>query len=132
SYVLSALAPASLARMRFPLGDMTKEEVRALAEHEGLTVARRPDSQDLCFLAGTRHRSFLERHGGMGERPGPVLDLDGGVLGEHAGAHIFTVGQRHGLGIGAPAPLYVLATDTRTNTVTVGPRERLLADSMTL
>jgi tRNA-specific 2-thiouridylase len=132
SYVLSALAPGSLAWLRFPLGEMTKQEVRALAEREGLAVARRRDSQDLCFLAGTRHRAFLERHGGIGEHPGPVLDLAGGVLGEHRGAHIFTVGQRHGLGIGAPAPLYVLATDTRANTVTVGPRERLLADSMRL
>ena len=132
SYVLSALAPESLARLRFPLGDMSKQEVRALAEREGLAVARRRDSQDLCFLAGTRHSSFLERHGGIGQRPGKILDLEGETLGEHRGAHIFTVGQRHGLGIGAPAPLYVLATDTRANTVTVGAREQLLAQTMAL
>ena len=60
----------------------------------------------VCFLAGTRHSSFLERHGGIGQRPGKILDLEGETLGEHRGAHIFTVGQRHGLGIGAPAPYY--------------------------
>ncbi len=126
SYVLSALAPESLARLRFPLGDMRKQQVRELAERAGLAVARRRDSQDLCFLAGTRHGDFLERHGGLARRAGPIVDLRGTVLGEHAGAHVYTVGQRHGLGISASEPLYVLATDTRSNTVTVGPRGALL------
>jgi tRNA-specific 2-thiouridylase len=127
SYVLSALAPASLARMRFPLGELEKPQVRELAARAGLAVARRRDSQDLCFLAGTRHGAFLERHGGLGARPGPIVDLDGAQLGEHAGAHAYTVGQRHGLGISASEPLYVLSTDARSNTVTVGPRQALLA-----
>ncbi|HUA75804.1 MAG TPA: tRNA 2-thiouridine(34) synthase MnmA [Solirubrobacteraceae bacterium] len=127
SYVLSALAPGSLRRMHFPLGALRKEEVRELAAQAGLGVARKPDSQDLCFLAGTRQRDFLERHGGLGERRGPIVDRRGEVLGEHRGAHAYTVGQRHGLGIGAPRPLYVLATDTDANTVTVGPREALLS-----
>ncbi len=126
SYVLSALAPSSLARMRFPLGGMRKQQVRELAQNAGLAVARKRDSQDLCFLAGTRHSDFLERHGGLGRRSGPIVNLDGVVLGEHAGAHAYTVGQRHGLGLSAPEPLYVLATDARSNTVTVGPREALL------
>ena len=130
SYVLSALAPESLARMRFPLGDMCKDEVRELALREGVAVARKPDSQDLCFLAGTRQGAFLERHGGLGRRPGSILDLEGRVLGEHAGAHVFTVGQRHGLGIGGTHPLYVLSTDTEANTVTVGPRQDLLVRGM--
>jgi len=130
SYVLSALAPESLARLRFPLGEMRKPEVRELALQAGLEVAGRPDSQDLCFLAGTRQGAFLERHGGLGVRPGPILDRAGRVLGEHSGAHVFTVGQRHGLGIGGTHPLYVLATDTRANTVTVGPREELLVGDM--
>ena len=132
SYVLSALAPASLARLRFPLGALDKEQVRALASEAGLAVARKPDSQDLCFLAGTRHADFLERHGRLGRRSGPIVDRAGSVLGEHRGAHSYTVGQRHGLGIGAPQPLYVLATDTLANTVTVGPREALLAASLEL
>jgi tRNA-uridine 2-sulfurtransferase len=132
SYVLSALAPSSLARMRFPLGDLDKTQVRELAVRAGLAVARKRDSQDLCFLAGTRHGEFLERHAGLGRRPGPIVDRDGRVLGEHAGAHVYTVGQRHGLGIAAPEPLYVLATDTRTNSVTVGRREALLARAVSV
>jgi tRNA-specific 2-thiouridylase len=127
SYVLSALAPESLSRLRFPLGDMRKEQVRELAERAGLAVARKRDSQDLCFLAGTRQSAFLERHGNLGPRPGPIVDQGGSTLGEHAGAYTYTVGQRHGLGISAREPLYVLATDTRANTVTVGPRTELLA-----
>jgi tRNA-uridine 2-sulfurtransferase len=130
SYVLSALAPDSLARLRFPLGGMRKEQVRELAAEAGLSVARKPDSQDLCFLAGTRHGDFLERHGGLGNRPGPIVDRSGAVLGEHRGAHVYTVGQRHGLGIGAEQPLYVLETDTATNTVIVGPRGALLSQSL--
>jgi tRNA-specific 2-thiouridylase len=126
SYVLAALAPQALARLRFPLGAMRKPRVRELAEEAGLAVARRRDSQDLCFLAGTRQGAFLERHGGLGNRPGKILDSEGEVLGEHRGAHTFTVGQRHGLGLGGRDPLYVLSTDTVGNTVTVGPRADLL------
>jgi tRNA-specific 2-thiouridylase len=130
SYVLSALAPESLARLRFPLGDLRKEQVREIAQRAGLAVAGKRDSQDLCFLAGTRQSAFLERHGGLGGRPGAILDQRGATLGEHAGAHTYTVGQRHGLGISAREPLYVLATDTRSNTVTVGPRAALLASEV--
>jgi tRNA-specific 2-thiouridylase len=133
SYVLAALAPESLARLRFPLGELRKPQVRELARAAGLAVAGRRDSQDLCFLAGTRQGAFLERHGGLGARPGPIVDRQGNVLGEHRGAHALTVGQRHGLGIGGigaggvGGPLYVLETDGRANTVTVGPRAELLA-----
>ena len=130
SYVLAALAPESLARLRFPLGAMHKAEVRELAAAAGLAVATRRDSQDLCFLAGTRQGAFLERHGGLGERRGKIVDPQGRVLGEHAGAHVFTVGQRHGLGIGGSEPLYVLATDTSKSTVTVGSRMELLSDGV--
>jgi tRNA-uridine 2-sulfurtransferase len=130
SYVLAALAPESLARLRFPLGELRKAQVRELADRAGLAVARRSDSQDLCFLAGTRQAAFLERHGGLASRTGPIVDRTGTVLGEHRGAHTFTVGQRHGLGIGGGDPLYVLATDARANTVTVGPRGDLLAPAV--
>lgn len=125
SYALASLAPRSLAKLRFPLGGMRKQEVRALAREAGLAVARRPDSQDLCFLAGTDQRAFLARHGGLGVRRGQIVDAEGEVLGDHEGAHGFTIGQRRGLGIGGAAPRYVLATDAQANTVTVGPRERL-------
>lgn len=128
SYALAALSPSSLARMRFPLGGHTKAEVRELAARAGLEVARRPDSQDLCFLAGTRHAAFLERHGGLGRRPGSIVDRSGRRLGGHAGVHMFTVGQRHGLGIGGGEPLYVLATDAAAQTVTVGSRAELLTE----
>jgi len=130
SYVLSALAPASLARVRFPLGELHKADVRRLAREAGLEVAGRRESQDLCFLAGTRQDSFLARHAGLGPRPGSIVDGDGAILGEHAGSHLFTIGQRRGLGIGGGDPLYVLATDARANTVTVGPRRQLLTGAV--
>jgi tRNA-specific 2-thiouridylase len=130
-YALTALAPESLQRLRFPLGELTKPEVRALAQRAGLPVARRHDSQDLCFLAGTRHGDFLARHGRLGVHAGPIVDRDGHILGEHAGTHTVTVGQRRGLGSGPGLdargePLYVLAADPVTNTVTVGARAELL------
>jgi tRNA-specific 2-thiouridylase len=134
SYVLAGLQPDSLARLRFPLGDMTKVEVREIARDAGLAVARKPDSQDLCFLAGTRLARFLERHGAdTGGEPaadGAILDRDGRALGRHRGARAYTVGQRHGLGLGGREPLYVLRTDPRANTVTVGSREELLTRTL--
>jgi tRNA-specific 2-thiouridylase len=132
SYALAALSRDSLARMRFPLGELEKEEVRRIAVQAMLPVARRPDSQDLCFLAGTSQRRFLARHGGLGEREGRVLHSDGDLLGSHQGAHAFTVGQRHGLGIGGREPLYVLGTDTAANTVTVGGREELRTQAIAI
>ena len=125
TYMLAALSRAALARLRFPLGELTKAEVRALAEQAGLEVARKPDSQDLCFLAGTGRARFLARHGGMRRRPGDIVDRSGAVVGRHDGHHGFTVGQRRGLGGGSREPLYVLATDARSNTVTVGSRDDL-------
>jgi tRNA-specific 2-thiouridylase len=128
AYMLCALAPATLARMRFPLGELTKPEVRALAAEAGLAVASKADSQDLCFLAGTGRAAFLARHGGAREReaePGEIVDRGGRVLGRHRGHHGFTVGQRKGIGVAAAEPLYVLATDARTNRVTVGARADL-------
>jgi tRNA-specific 2-thiouridylase len=130
SYVLAGLSKASLARLRFPLGEMAKPEVREIAADAGLSVAKRRDSQDLCFLAGTKQAAFLERHGGLTRKPGPIVDEQGRQLGEHNGAHIYTIGQRHGLGIAAGEPIYVLATDTTTNTVTVGSRDRLVAEAI--
>ena len=126
TYMLAGLALDSLRRLWFPLGDMTKPQVRDLAEAHGLPVARRPDSQDLCFLAGTGRAAFLERHLRVAARPGPVLDLDGREIGRHEGAHGYTVGQRRGVGVGGKdAPLHVIATDVERNTVTVAPRAAL-------
>src|ERR671914_1506404 len=123
--MLSALAPASLARMRFPLGELRKPEVRELAREAGLPVADKRESQDLCFLAGTGKGAFLARHGGVRERPGAIVDRSGRAVGRHRGQHLFTVGQRKGLGVAAEEPLYVLAKDSAANTVTVGTREEL-------
>jgi tRNA-specific 2-thiouridylase len=125
TYMLAALSAASLQRLRFPLGEHRKRDVRELAAQAGLAVARKPDSQDLCFLAGTGRAAFLARHGGLSERPGDIVDGGGRVLGRHSGHHHFTVGQRKGLGVQAAQPLYVLKTDARANTVTVGPRAAL-------
>jgi tRNA-specific 2-thiouridylase len=125
TYMLSALTPASLARLRFPLAELTKPEVRRLAEQAGLEVAGRPESQDLCFLAGQGKRRFLRDHAGLEDRSGEVVDRGGRRLGEHGGHHNFTVGQRRGLGVGGGEPLYVLATDAATNRVVAGGREEL-------
>jgi len=125
AYMLAGLAPATLGRLRFPLGELTKPEVREIAAGAGLPVASKKDSQDLCFLAGTGRSAFLAKHGALRERPGAIVDRDGAEVGRHRGAHLFTVGQRRGLGIGAPEPLYVLATDAIANTVTVGAKSAL-------
>jgi tRNA-uridine 2-sulfurtransferase len=126
AYMLAGLSRPTLARLRFPLGDLDKAQVRAIAAEHDLPVASKPDSQDLCFLAGTGRAAFLARHGGLGERPGDIVDVAGRVLGRHRGAHQFTVGQRRGLEIGGtPEPLYVVGTDAGANRVIVGPRAAL-------
>lgn len=132
TYMLAALSRATLARLRFPLGELTKPEVRALAREHDLPVASKPDSQDLCFLAGTGRERFLARHGGLRERPGDVLDAGGAVLGRHRGHFHYTVGQRRGLPVQRPEPLYVLETDAKANTITLGPREALDVDRVAL
>jgi tRNA-specific 2-thiouridylase len=125
TYMLAGLRPYSLRRMRFPLAELTKPEVRAIAAERELEVAGRPESQDLCFLAGEGKRGFLRRHAGLGERRGQIVTAEGEVVGGHSGHHEFTVGQRRGLGLGGGEPRYVLATDAAMNTVTVGPHEAL-------
>jgi tRNA-uridine 2-sulfurtransferase len=125
SYMLAALPPELLGRLGFPLTELTKPEVREIAARHGLAVARKPESQDLCFLSGQGKRRFLRRHGGLRDTAGSVLDSAGRAVGGHRGHHNFTVGQRRGIGVSAPEPLYVLATDAAANTVTVGTREEL-------
>jgi tRNA-specific 2-thiouridylase len=125
TYMLAALDPTTLARMRFPLGGLHKREVRRIATDARLAVASNAESQDLCFLAGTDRRRFLARHGGMADRPGEIVDRAGAVLGRHRGHHHFTVGQRKGIKVASNSPLYVVAKDARSNRVLVGPREEL-------
>lgn len=125
SYVLHILTQEQLAHTIFPLGDLTKGEVRALARARGLPVADQPESQDVCFLADADYRRFVAEHAPEAARPGPILDTQGRVLGQHRGLIHYTVGQRKGIGISAPYPLYVLALDPRRNALIVGRAEEL-------
>jgi len=124
SYMLARLDPAQLGSVWFPLGDQDKEATRAEAERAGLAVARRAESQEACFLAGDDYRAFLGRQG-LDPRAGAIVDEHGTALGEHEGFWRFTAGQRKGIGVAAGRPLYVIGSDTRSNTVVVGPRESL-------
>ncbi|MGH2978895.1 MAG: tRNA 2-thiouridine(34) synthase MnmA, partial [Solirubrobacterales bacterium] len=132
TYMLSALRPGALVRVRFPLGGLTKPQVREIARSAKLPVADRRDSQDLCFLAGTTRERFLARHGRTRDRPGEVVDASGRVLGRHPGHRRYTVGQRRGLGVATGEPLFVLGTDAAANRVVVGPREALAAGDIVL
>src|ERR687897_965542 len=126
SYMLAKLTPSLLDRLSFPLGGLTKDAVRGLAREAGLPVADKRESQDLCFVAGLGGRAFLQRHGGPRlRRPGAIVDRDGRELGRHEGHHNYTVGQRRGLGVATPEPVYVLEKDAATNTVIVGSKDEL-------
>ena len=114
-----------LERLWFPLGELDKPRVRELAEAAGLPVARKPESQDLCFLAGVRRTDLLERLRMKPPRTGEVVTLDGRVLARHGGLDRFTVGQRRGIGVAEGSPLYVVDKDSESGRVTVGPREAL-------
>jgi tRNA-specific 2-thiouridylase len=124
SYMLAALDPRLLPRLWFPLGDQDKDATRAEAERAGLAAARRAESQEACFLAGDDYRSFLARQG-LEARAGAIVGEDGRELGRHDGHWGFTPGQRRGLGVASPQPLYVLGTKPAANAVVVGPRESL-------
>ncbi|MGH3065265.1 MAG: tRNA 2-thiouridine(34) synthase MnmA [Gaiellaceae bacterium] len=124
SYMLATLAPEALERIRFPLGDQTKEETRAEAARAGLAAATRSESQEACFLGGGDYRDFLERDG-LTAATGAIVDQGGEVLGRHDGYWRFTSGQRRGLGIAAARPLYVLRTEPSSNTVVVGTKDDL-------
>ena len=128
SYFLFATTQAQLEFLRFPLGGMPKEQVRAQAERLGLAVADKPDSQDICFVPSGRYAGVIERLRPGAAEPGHIVDEDGRVLGRHEGIIHYTVGQRRGLGIAAPEPLYVLAVDATRRAVTVGPQAALLRD----
>jgi tRNA-specific 2-thiouridylase len=130
SYFLFTLDQAQLSRAMFPVGDLDKGEVRAQARALGLAVADKPDSHELCFVAGGDHTAFLERRGGK-PPAGDLRDLDGKPIGRHDGVHRFTVGQRKGLGLASPVPLYVVEIDAEHGSVTVGPREALERESLT-
>jgi tRNA-specific 2-thiouridylase len=129
SYFLFAVEPQVLARTLFPLGELTKSEVRAHARRLSLPVAGKPESQEICFAPQGRYADFVARHAGKVLEPkgGVIVDDTGEVIGTHTGIHQFTVGQRRGLGVSAAQPLYVTAIDARTGTVRVGARAATLA-----
>ena len=124
SYMLAALDPRHLDRISFPLGEQDKESTRAEAERAGLAAARKPESQEACFLAGDDYRAFLGRQG-LEPSEGAIVGEDGSELGRHDGYWRFTPGQRRGLGVSSPEPLFVLGTRPAANAVVVGPRESL-------
>jgi tRNA-specific 2-thiouridylase len=125
SYVLHVLTQEKLAHALFPIGDFTKPQIRAIAEDLGLSVARRPDSQDLCFLAGEDYRGFLQRHGAQMLTPGEIVDRAGNIIGQHNGLPNYTIGQRKGLGLTSPQPLYVLERQAASNRLIVGDASEL-------
>jgi tRNA-specific 2-thiouridylase len=132
SYFLYATTPDQLDFLRFPLGDMTKDDTRAVARDLGLSIADKQDSQDICFVPEGRYSDIVERLKPEAVLPGDIVHIDGTVLGRHAGVIHYTIGQRRGLGISADAPLYVVGLDSEAARVVVGPREALLERRISL
>ena len=130
SYVLSCLTQHQLAHTLLPLGEMSKQEARQIAEEQGFINARKKDSQDICFVPDGDYVAFMERYTGKHYQPGDFLDLSGKVVGKHRGAVSYTIGQRKGLGLAMGAPVYVCDKNMEHNTVTVGPNEALFSDTL--
>jgi tRNA-specific 2-thiouridylase len=134
TYFLHAIPRATLPRVLFPLARYTKDEVRLIAQKAGLPVFDKSESQDICFIPAEGHGAFLQGRG-VGIEPGPIVDRAGKVLGRHRGVACYTIGQRGGLGISSPKPLYVLAIDAPQNRLVVGAKgdlksEGLIADQV--
>lgn len=130
SYVLYMLTQKQLARLKFPLGEITKEETREIADKLKLCNAKKHDSQDICFVPDGDYVEFMEQYTGKKYPDGPIVDESGKVLGTHHGAVRYTTGQRKGLGIAAANPLYVTGKDMKSNTVFAGPESALYADTL--
>ena len=130
SYFLACLDQHQLSHVHFPLGELTKNASREIAETQGLITARKKDSQDICFVPDGDYVAFMKRHTGRDYPAGDYLDLDGNVVGKHCGAVCYTLGQRKGLGIALGAPVYVCSKDMEANTVTVGPEAALFATTL--
>jgi len=125
SYVLHVLTQDKLRHALFPVGDYPKPEIRAMAESFGLSTASRKDSQDLCFLAGDDYRNFLQRNAVELFKPGEIVTRDGKVIGQHTGLVNYTIGQRKGLNIASPVPMYVVTKEAESNVLVVGTQEEL-------
>lgn len=132
-YFLSLISPKMLAHLVFPLADYTKEEVKKIVRERKLVCEERKESQDICFIAGSSYAKFIETHTvAAGSFQGPIVHVNGTVLGAHKGIYYFTYGQREGLGIGWKEPLYVVALDEKTRTVFVGERHCLAKSVFTV
>ena len=125
SYFLCQLTQEQLSRTMFPVGEMTKDEVRKKAAEMGLPAAKRPESQEICFIPDNDHVGFAARYRAETGQPGPIIDEGGRTLGQHRGIAQYTVGQRKGLGIAAAEPLYVTDIEPASNTVVVGRKEQI-------
>ena len=130
SYFLACLNQHQLSHTYFPLGELTKEEARAIAQEQGFVNARKKDSQDICFVPDGDYVAFMKRYTGKEYPAGDYLDLSGKTVGRHCGAVCYTLGQRKGLGIALGAPVYVCSKDMKENTVTVGPESALFATTL--
>ncbi len=131
SYFLSGLRPEQLGRLLFPVGELEKAQVRELARSQRLISARKPESQDLCFIPGGDYHHFLQAQAAEGLiSPGEIVDSSGRVLGQHQGLPYYTIGQRRGLGISAAEKLYVLALDVLNNRLIVGPEAELYSEGL--
>ena len=129
SYVLYGMTQYQLERTLFPIGEYTKDRVRAIAVERGLINARKPDSQDICFVPDGDYAAFIERYTGEKFPEGSFVDSEGNVLGRHGGIIRYTIGQRKGLGIALGRPAYVISKDTGSNTVTLGTNDDLFCDT---
>lgn len=127
TYFLACLTQEQLSRIQFPLGGLTKEEVRRIAEAHGFVNARKHDSQDICFVPGGDYTAFLTEYTGKPLEPGDFLNQQGQIVGRHRGTICYTIGQRKGLGISLGEPVYVTGKDMAAGTVTVGPNEALFS-----
>jgi tRNA-specific 2-thiouridylase len=132
SYVLYMLGQEELARIRFPLGDLTKAQVREMAQARGLITANRPESQDICFVPDNDYRRFLHEEAPQVFAAGPIVDQEGHEIGQHRGLPHYTVGQRKGLGLTTTQPMYVTALDTARNALIVGPAEAAFRHDCTI
>ena len=130
TYFLACLNQEQLSHIQFPLGDLTKVQVREIAEANGFVNARKRDSQDICFVPDGDYGAFLQRYTGKAYPEGDFLNLQGQVVGRHRGAACYTKGQRKGLGLAMGEPVYVCAKDMQNNTVTVGPNAALFSPSL--
>lgn len=130
SYFLACLNQEQLCHILFPLGSLTKQEVRKTAEENGFVNARKRDSQDICFVPDGDYAAFITRYTGKNYPAGAYLDLEGNTVGQHKGAICYTIGQRKGLGLAMGAPVYVCSKDMQKNTVTVGPNEALFTTTL--